>query len=190
MAAKNVLVTGRPGVGKTTAVIRAVEELKKAGLRIGGFVSREERKEGVRTGFVIIDLETSEEAYLARVGDGAPRIGKYVVLVDELERVGVRAVKRALQSAQVVVVDEIGPMELLSKKFKEVVAEALDSSKPVIATIHVKERENPFGRSILARRDVAILEVNPSNRALIPREIVRLVLEYVEALSGKRSSQG
>jgi nucleoside-triphosphatase len=60
VVAKNVLVTGRPGVGKTTAVTRAVEELKKHGLRVGGFISREERKEGVRTGFVVIDLETSE----------------------------------------------------------------------------------------------------------------------------------
>lgn len=188
MVAKNVLVTGRPGVGKTTAVTRAVEELKKHGLRVGGFISREERKEGVRTGFVVIDLETSEETYLARVGNGTPRIGKYVVLVDELERVGVTAVKRALQNSQVVVIDEIGPMELLSQRFKEVVTEALNSGKPVIATIHVRAGESPFGRSILTRRDIVLLEVSLSNRALIYREIVRHVLEYVKHLPEGRSS--
>ena len=188
MVAKNVLVTGRPGVGKTTAVTRAIEELKKHGLRVGGFISREERKEGVRTGFVVIDLETSEETYLARVGNGTPRIGKYVVLVDELERVGVTAVKRALQNSQVVVIDEIGPMELLSQRFKEVVTEALNSDKPVIATIHVRAGESPFGRSILTRRDVVLLEVSLSNRALIHREIVRHVLEYVKHLPEGRSS--
>ena len=179
VVAKNVLVTGRPGVGKTTAVARAAEELKKQGLRVGGFISREERKGGVRTGFVIIDLETSEEAYLARVSNGTPRIGKYVVLVDELERVGVTAVKRALRNSQVVVIDEIGPMELLSQRFKEVVMEALNSSKPIVATVHVRAGESPFGRSVLTRRDIALLEVNLSNRALIHREIVRYVLEYL-----------
>jgi nucleoside-triphosphatase len=184
--AKNVLVTGRPGIGKTTAVLRAVGELRKAGLRVGGFVSREERKGGVRTGFVIVDLETSEEAYLARVGEGGPRIGKYVVLVGELERVGVAAIRRALQSAQVVVIDEIGPMELLSQSFKQAVAGALNSPKPVVATIHVRAREDPFGRSVLSRKDVALLEVNLSNRERIPGEIARLVLAYINA-SGEKA---
>ncbi len=184
MVAKNVLVTGRPGIGKTTAVMRAAEELRRAGMRVGGFVSREERKEGVRTGFVIVDLETSEEAYLARVGDGTPRIGKYVVLVSELERVGVAAIKRALRTAQVIVIDEIGPMELLSHSFKQAVLEALNSPKPVVATIHVRAREDPFGRSVLSRKDIALLEVNASNRDRIPREIVRLVLTYAGASGG------
>jgi len=184
VATKNVLVTGRPGIGKTTAVMRAAEELRKAGLRVGGFVSREERKGGARTGFVIVDLETSEKAYLARVGDGTPRIGKYVVLVDELERVGVAAIKRALQSAQVVVIDEIGPMELLSQSFKQAVVEALNSAKPVVATIHVRAWKDPFGRSVLSRKDAVLLEVYVSNRAQIPREIVRLVLAYIGASGG------
>lgn len=181
MTAKNVLVTGRPGIGKTTAVLRAVEELKRAGVRVGGFVSREERRGGARTGFIIVDLETGEEAYLARAGEGAPRIGKYVVLVSELERVGVSAVARAIELAQVVVIDEIGPMELLSQRFREVVLKAFNSPKPVIATIHVRAHETPFGRSVLSRSDIVLIKIDESNRSRVPHEIAHLVLAQLRA---------
>ncbi|MEM1689967.1 MAG: nucleoside-triphosphatase, partial [Thermofilaceae archaeon] len=82
----NVLVTGRPGIGKTTLVMRVVEEIRNHGFKVGGFISREERAGGSRIGFILIDLATGEQAYLARVGTGAPRIGKYVVLVDNLKQ--------------------------------------------------------------------------------------------------------
>ncbi|MEM2795263.1 MAG: NTPase, partial [Thermofilaceae archaeon] len=133
---KNLLITGHPGVGKTTAVLKVTEELRKLGIHVGGFISREIRESGVRTGFVVVDLSTGEEAYLARVGKGLPRIGKYVVLVGELERVGVKAIIKALEISDVIVIDEIGPMKLYSPLFRKAVVKALNSSKPVIATIH------------------------------------------------------
>ncbi len=175
-SAKNLLITGRPGIGKTTAVLKAVEKLRRRGVHVGGFISREVREAGVRTGFVIVDLSTGEEAYLARVGGGLPRVGKYTVLVSELERVGVRAVFKALESSDVVVIDEIGPMELYSQLFKEAVVKALNSFKPVIATIHFRAREDPFGRMVLSREDVAVISLLPHNRDTVPHLIVEHVL--------------
>lgn len=175
-SAKNLLITGRPGIGKTTAVLKAVEELRRRGVHVGGFISREVREAGVRTGFVIVDLSTGEEAYLARVGGGLPKVGKYTVLVSELERVGVRAVLKALESSDVVVIDEIGPMELYSQLFKETVVKALNSLKPVIATIHFRAREDPFGRMVLSRDDVTVISLLPHNRDKVPRFIVEQVL--------------
>ena len=179
------MVTGRPGIGKTTAVLRAAEELRRRGLRIGGMVSREVRRGGVRVGFIVSDLMTGEEGYLAKVGRGEPRVGKYVVLVGELERVGVAAIRRALQGADVVVIDEIGPMELYSEEFKAAVAEALDSPRPVVATIHVRAGRYPFGRAVLSRSDCTLLRLTLDNRGSAPLRIVELVLRALGRVSGE-----
>lgn len=176
----NVLVTGRPGVGKTTLVVRVADNVRSHGFRVGGFVSREERVGGSRIGFVLIDLATGEQAYLARVGTGTPRIGKYVVSIDNLERLGVKAVSDAISSADLVVIDEIGPMELLSQAFKKVVTQALDSPKPVLATIHYRAKDDPFGRTVLARNDCQLFTVTESNREILYLQVSKLILEALK----------
>jgi len=176
---KNVFVTGRPGIGKTTAVTRAADAVSTRGISVGGFVSSEVREGGQRMGFVVRDLQSGETAWLARVGDGYPRVGKYRVLVDEFERVGVKAIYSAIGSANLVVIDEIGPMELLSAAFRRAVLSALDSPKPVIATIHYKARENDFGRTILSRSDYQLLEITLSNRDAMPAKIAGIILSLL-----------
>ncbi|MEM0042414.1 MAG: NTPase [Thermofilaceae archaeon] len=171
----NVLVTGRPGVGKTTLVMKVVDEVRGLGFKVGGFISREERAGGSRIGFVLIDLATGEQAYLARVGTGTPRIGKYVVFVNNLERLGVKAVIEAVGSADLVVIDEIGPMELLSQAFRRTVLHALDSSKPVLATIHYRAREDPFGRELLSRNDYLMFTVTENNRETLYLQVAKLI---------------
>ena len=168
---KNVLVTGRPGIGKTTVVLKVADILRARGLVVGGMVSKEVRRGGVRVGFLLRDLLTGDEGYLARVGAGRPRVGKYVVLLDELERVGVGAIERAIRDADVVIIDEIGPMENYSRRFRSAVLEALSSPKPVLATIHVRARRHPFGRQVLSRSDCEVIEVTFSNRNSLPSRI-------------------
>lgn len=185
MNVKNVLVTGRPGVGKTTAVLKAVEELRKRGYTVGGFVTREERVGGRRAGFTMVDLVRGEQAYLARVGEGWPRIGKYVVFVQELERLGVTAILNAIDQADIVVIDEIGPMELLSRKFKQAVLRALESQKPVLATIHYRASEDDFGKAVLRRGDCRVVTVTEANRERAPQDIVKLVLDSLALLRAR-----
>ena len=185
MKAKNVLVTGRPGVGKTTAVLKAVEELRRSGYAVGGFVTREVRVEGRREGFIMVDLAKGEQAYLARVGEGRPRVGRYVVFIHELERLGVPAILNAIEQADIVVVDEIGPMELLSQKFKRAVLKALESSKPVLATIHYRAGESDFGKAVLGRGDCRVVTVTEANRERAARDIAKLVLEALASAKDK-----
>jgi nucleoside-triphosphatase len=173
---KNVLVTGRPGIGKTTCLQRASELLISRGVRVGGMITLEKREGGVRVGFEVRDVLSGAVGTLASVGSGAgPRIGRYVVNLADLERVGVEAISRALRDAQVVVIDEIGPMELLSGKFVDAVFSALDSPKPVLATIHVRAGETEVGRRILSRGDVRVFELTLANRDKIPYELARAV---------------
>ncbi|NIL95684.1 MAG: NTPase, partial [Planctomycetales bacterium] len=55
-----------------------------------------------------------------------------VRVMDEL---GTDAVNRAIRSADLIVIDEIGPMEILSERFRQAVMEALESPKPLIGTL-------------------------------------------------------
>ena len=131
-----IFVTGMPGVGKTTLVLKIAEDFKKRGFKIGGMITQEVRERGRRVGFKVKALDTNEEGILAWVGEGYPRVGKYAVNLEDLNRVGVSAIRRALQNADVVIIDEIGAMEFKSREFAKAVEEALKSEKPLLATLH------------------------------------------------------
>ncbi|MCK5597594.1 MAG: NTPase [Candidatus Eisenbacteria sp.] len=161
---KNLLVTGRPGVGKTTLIERVLDFLD---IDAGGFYTSEMLDGGRRVGFSIVGLH-GDSGVLAHVDhEGSFRVGKYGVNCEDLERVGVRAVDQALKHSRLIVMDEIGRMELCSQAFQEAVGRALDSPKPVLGTI--QDRTNAFLDSVRARPDVEVLRVNTGNReCLVP----------------------
>jgi nucleoside-triphosphatase len=164
-----LLLTGRPGVGKTT-IIRSV--VTRLGARAGGFYTEEVRERGRRTGFRLIALD-GPTGMLASVDTRSPyRVGKYRVCLEDLERVGVAALRRAVDQADlsVVVVDEIGKMELTSPAFREAVLAALESPKPVLAT--VMARPQPWVDAVKARADVSVVEVTLDNRQAMPGRIL------------------
>ncbi len=168
-----VFVTGRPGVGKTTALVRAAERLRARGLEVGGFVTREFREGGARAGFLVLDLGTGEGAILARVGPGEPRVGRYRVL-PEGTRFARDALVRALKAADVVVVDEVGPMELADPALAEAIESALRAKKPVLGSVHARTR-HPLAERI--RREARLFEVTRENREAIPDILVARLLE-------------
>jgi nucleoside-triphosphatase len=109
-----VLLTGRPGCGKTTLIKRVVNELA---LSVGGFYTEEIRQRGERVGFKVITLD-GEEAVLAHVNlNTEQRVGKYGLDLHALERIGTEAIRMAVRARQLVVIDEIGPMEIKSRIF-------------------------------------------------------------------------
>jgi nucleoside-triphosphatase len=175
---KNFLLTGRPGSGKSTVIGRTVELLRERGVRVGGVVCPEVREGGVRVGFRIRELGTGEEGMLARVGWGGPRVGKYGVDLEVLDRLGGGGIRRAVREAQVVVIDEIGPMEVLSASFRGAVLEALSSPLPVLAAVHLRT-EGGFIGEVKRRGDVRLLEVNPSNFHRLPLELAEEILRRV-----------
>jgi len=163
---QKILLTGRPGCGKTTLVKRIVKELTRP---CGGFYTEEIRERGQRVGFKLITLD-GEEAVFADINSKTSEwLGKYGLDLAKLETVGVAAIREAVDARRLVVIDEIGPMEIRSAIFRDAVNEALDREVAVLATIFA--RSLPFTDAIKTRPDVTLIEVRPDNRERLVSEL-------------------
>lgn len=175
-----IFLTGRSGVGKTSVLLRAVDILKAEGCNIGGMIGREVRERGVRVGFEIVDLATGGKGWLAHVNQPTgPRVSRYRVNLSDLNAVGVTSILNAVENADVIVIDEIGPMELFSSDFKEAVMSAIKSKKPMMGTIHYRARDLLIN-TIRAREDAEILEVTRENRRRLHTVLVGRVLQLMQ----------
>ena len=159
MSGPNILLTGNPGVGKTTLVRKIVEVMDTD---VGGFYTEEIRSGGRRQGFKIRTF-MGKEGILAHLSCRSPfRVGSYGVNIEALEKVAVPALQEAIAKSRLIVIDEIGRMELYSKGFRQAVLQALDCSKPVLGVI--QSRQEDFLDQIRRRRDVVVLMVTHENR--------------------------
>lgn len=160
---KNIFLTGKPGVGKTTALRAA---LGLIGARAGGFYTAEVRAGGVRTGFSIVTLGGESRMMASKGLKSRHKVGSYGVDLDAIDTLATGAIEQALEKSDIVAIDEIGRMELFSDKFRAAVSRALDADKPVIGVI--MEKSHPFADMIKARDDVELIEVTHENRNDVP----------------------
>ncbi|HVP16497.1 MAG TPA: NTPase [candidate division Zixibacteria bacterium] len=175
------LLTGSPGVGKTTVILRIVESLKAKGYNVGGMVSREVRAGRDRVGFEILNVNTGRKGWLAHVVQKeGPKVGRYRVNIGDLESIGVEAITSAVATSDVIVIDEIGPMELHSKKFREAVLKAAESLKLLVGVVHWKATDTLIN-IIKDRDDAEVHVVTVENRENLP---VQVLGEAVVFLSG------
>ena len=168
MVKKNLLITGLPGVGKTTLIRRLYEALKE--FHPIGFYTAEIREEGVRKGFELVTLE-GKRGVLSHVDiKSRYRVGRYKVDVSGFEDF-LDGISFFDPSSNMMMVDEIGKMECLSDKFEKILKKILDSEKWVIATIALK------GSGLIAgvkqRQDIKLFEITQSNRDVLFLEILK-----------------
>ena len=123
----------------------------------------------MRVGFKLVTLDGAEAVFAHVDFKSAERIGKYRLDLAALEAVGVKALREAVRGRRVVVIDEIGPMEIRSALFRDAVIEALDSGAPVLATIVA--RSLPFTDAIKKRSDVTLIEIRLDNRERLVSEL-------------------
>ena len=169
---ERVAITGRPGVGKTTLIERVVDSVP---LSAGGIIGKELLVCGHRVGFSLIDIATGQEGILAHIHQRiGPKIGKYTVNLDTIHNIGIPAIRSAIQSKDLVVIDEFAPMELVSPDFVPTVELALASDKALMIATHAT-LDHPLVH--LIRQELKLFRVKLSNRN-------RLVAEVSAFLSG------
>lgn len=172
---KKILITGRPGVGKTTLI---KEILKAVDIDIRGFYTEELREHNSRVGFRIVELGTDHPrmaCFAHKDFERRFKVGKYGVNVAILDEIGVKNIEKALIEQKSIIIDEIGRMELCSERFREAVKRSLDSSLPLVATITLSSLE--FVEGIKKRGDVIVKELTRENSEDILRELISYLSE-------------
>jgi nucleoside-triphosphatase len=160
------LLTGQPGTGKTSLIKQVVRELKD---KAGGFYTEEIKSQGTRQGFRLVTLD-GQTAVLAHLYFQSPhRVSKYGIDLESLDKVGVAAINRAIKESDLVVIDEIGKMELLSAKFREAVLNILKSQKRLLATIMLSA--NPCADAIKSQPQVNLVTVTRNNHPTVMQEL-------------------
>ncbi|MEM2538511.1 MAG: NTPase, partial [Candidatus Methanomethylicia archaeon] len=135
-----IAITGRPGIGKSTVCLKVIDLLRNKGFKVGGVICPEIRECGVRVGFKVLDLISGKEGLLAHVKYSSPfTVGKYFVQLESFESVAIPALEDALNNADVIIFDEIGPMELKSKKVLDLLSFISNNvNKPLLIVVHWK----------------------------------------------------
>jgi len=165
------LLTGKPGVGKTTLIKEVVKAL---GSKAGGFYTQEIRVNGIRRGFKIVTLD-GKEATLAHVTiRTGNRVSKYGVDTEGLDDIGIAALQKALLYKDLVVIDEIGKMELFSPKFKETVLKIIRSNKKVLGTVTLQP--SAWTDALKQKPQVNVVNLTRANY----QEVLKDVIEWVK----------
>ena len=166
-------LTGKPRIGKSTIIKDVIGRLKAKDVPVGGMLTADLREHGRRVGFAIEDIRTGERGVLAHVqlSTPGPSVGKYTVNLTDLDGIGTRSISAATMRSEIalIIIDEIGTMELKSRNFIEAVEHALSSEKHLLVTVHQRSMHELVQR---IRRTFEIQEVTEANRDDLPAVIM------------------
>ena len=170
----NILITGSPGTGKTTLVRSLCHSLKD--FNPAGFYTQEIREKGKRLGFELVSLDGPGMILAHTDSPGDFQVGRYVVDVSGFDRF-LKRLRLDNTQTGLIVIDEIGKMECFSDNFAALVYTALDSPRPVLATVAAK------GGGLIAavkkRPDVEVVELTLHNRNELAPELERRIRNFL-----------
>ena len=176
-----VAISGQPGTGKTRTVLRIAQMIEDK-FQIGGFTTHPIEEDGELIGYNLKDYITGEEELSAsvrwdvkpKVPGRTPEATPLGIRLDAVNRIATASVAKAIEEADLILVDEVGKLVSESKEFSAVLKEALKCGKPMLITMHKRSR-NPLLQSIRKRDDLRTLEVTPINSAILPSKAVNIL---------------
>ena len=167
----NILLTGQPGIGKTTLIKKLAEELKD--MHPFGFYTSEIREAGIRKGFELNSFE-GQRSLLAHVDILSPcRVSKYGVNLENFEKFLDSLTKCTDRAQSVVIIDEIGKMECFSDTFRSLVHDSLNAASLLVAT--VAQKGSGLIADIKKRDDIELFEVKLGNRDALAAELIKKI---------------
>ena len=172
-----ILITGPPRCGKSTLISRLIDYFSKEKLIIFGFLTLEVREHGNRIGFDIIDIYSGNNYRLARVGEFKTgyKLGKYHVFIQEFDKCLEENLNLEGRNPNLLVVDEIGKMELFSTKFQKFIKNIFSLEIQILATIGLKLK-HPIKDYLQNLPSVQMLNLNRQNFQLIFKNVISLLV--------------
>ena len=173
----NIFVSGKPGSGKTTLIKLVVRELSPH-YKIGGIITPEIKANKRRIGFKVTDVSTGKSEIFSSINIRSNlKVGKYFVDIEKFEKIAINALANALNFSDLIVIDEIGRMELLSRRFSNLVKRTIESDKILLATVHrsLFEKYKKYGKTIWLSRnnfgEIKELVKNTIESMLVKRKV-------------------
>jgi nucleoside-triphosphatase len=155
----NILITGRPGIGKTTLVLNLADQLNR--INPAGLFTREIRKGGSRVGFSISTFDGFKKIMAHQTLNSSIRVSKYGVDPKAIDQV-IDHIMETSRSPDLWLIDEIGKMESFSEKFRAFINQILSEKVSVIATVAL--HSTGWIEQIKKRPDIRLLELTEANR--------------------------
>ncbi|MBN1232405.1 MAG: NTPase [Candidatus Coatesbacteria bacterium] len=170
MPGRKILITGYPGVGKTTLMNSLITCIKEK-IKITGFVTKEIRDENTarRTGFTIEDFKGNILIMAHLNFKTQYRIGFYGVNIDNINKIAL-PVLREREENDLVIVDEIGIMELFSEELRKEFDKLFEDSSLLVATI--KQKRNPVLDRYKSLDYVSLYNLERNNREEIFQKVL------------------
>ena len=171
-----ILLTGLPGCGKTTAVMKIISNLDSE--RIAGFYTKEIRENDTRKGFSWNCLDGSTGILAHTKIKGPHKVGKYGVDIAGFEKSIMPILDIDNNNAELFVIDEIGRMECFSKKFATAIRSLFSSNKSVLATVAKK------GKGLISEvknyPETNLFNLTVQNRDKIITEISQILKKAIQ----------
>lgn len=112
---KIIIITGETGRGKTSFLEKIIPMLKQSGFSVYGFIARACFDNEIKSGYILEDINSGVKINLIKTEDfnGAIKFRKYYFSADGIAQ-GNAIIESAstFYSNSILVIDEIGPMEL------------------------------------------------------------------------------
>lgn len=133
------LVIGDREEGKTTFLVKMVNDLISDGKKVSGFLAIGiQDQDGLRTGFNIRNIETGEEVEFCVTG-GDPRwekVGRFRINPAGLVRGYEWMAPEKIRHSDILVIDELGPLEMAGKGWSDLIGRILqEDPKTMIWTV-------------------------------------------------------
>ncbi|KJE49237.1 MULTISPECIES: NTPase [Acidiplasma] len=168
-------ITGPVGSIKSEALAKVMEMLQNDGKVIEGTLMSEKSEHGKLYSYFITDILTKKKIEFARYDlVSRVKVDKLGVDTKALEELLIPSLEKALEEADIIVIDELGKIENATKNIKNEIEKVMKSEKEIIITLHKKSR-NPVLQEFRAYESVRVFDITPINKNILPFKIVKVL---------------